>query len=93
MRAEAHPQALDEVDQRLLLEAPRPVERHVLDEVREPPLVVVLQHRAGVDHQPQLGAVLRVAIGADIPRQPVLQLPGPDRRIKRNAGSIPEPTD
>ena len=38
------------------------VERHVLDEVRQPALVVVFENRAGVDDQPQLGALLRLLV-------------------------------
>ena len=48
VRAEAHPERLDERDDGLLREVLRAVERHVLDEVREPLLVVVLEDRSGL---------------------------------------------
>ena len=62
----------------------RAVERHVLDEVREPALVVVLEHRAGVDHEPELGAALRLLVGADVVAQAVRQRADRDPRIDGN---------
>ena len=53
--AEAHADLLDEVDHLLLLEQAGAVERHVLDEVGQPPLLLGLQHRPGVHRQAQGG--------------------------------------
>ena len=58
-----------------LRKALRAVERHVLDEVREPALVVFFHQRAGVDDEPELGAALGFLVGphvvADAVRQAV----------------------
>jgi hypothetical protein len=61
VRAELHAHALEIVDQVVLGEVLGAVERHVLDEVREAELGRVLEHRAGVHHEPQLGALGRAA--------------------------------
>ena len=58
-RAEPHADRLHEVDQVLLGEVLAAVERHVLDEVGQAELVVVLDDRADVDDQAQLGALVR----------------------------------
>ena len=55
----------------LLREVQRAVEAHVLDEMRQPALVVVFEHRAGVDDEPQFGAALRLRVRADVVAQAV----------------------
>ena len=62
----------------------RAVERHVLDEVRQPALVLVFEHRTGVDDEPQLGARLRLPVLADVVAQAVRQRAHRDQRIDRN---------
>jgi hypothetical protein len=52
MRAEARSNRLKIGDQLAGLEMRAPVERHVLDEVRQPLLIVALVQRAGLDRQP-----------------------------------------
>ena len=59
--AEGHAHLLDVVDDRGLGKALGPIECHVLDEVRQAPLVVVFEDRSGIDNEPQLGAVRRLA--------------------------------
>ena len=88
MRPEAHPQALDEIDQRLLREALRSVERHVLDEMRQAALVIVLEHRAGIDHEPELGAMLGIPIGAHVPGEAVVEPALAHRGIERNSRRV-----
>ena len=63
---------------------PRAFELHVLDEVRQPLLVVVFQHRAGLDDQPQLGPPGRLRVGAHVVAQPVRQRAGRDLRVDRH---------
>ncbi len=65
VRAESHAHALEVVHDVLLGEPFRAVEHHVLDEMREPPLGVVLENRARVHHQPQLRAFLGLQVAAD----------------------------
>ena len=69
--AEPHADLLEEVDERLLREALRAVERHVLDEVREAALVVVLEHRARVHREPDLRALLRLLVRQHVVGEPV----------------------
>jgi hypothetical protein len=80
---ELHPGALDEVDQRVLREPRGAVERHVLHEVREPPLVVILQYRPGIDREPQLRAMLGVVVLPDEVPEAVRELAGANRGIQR----------
>ena len=54
-------------------EVQRAVERHVLDEMRQPALVIVLEHRAGVDDESKLGAAARLSVRPDEVLQPVRQ--------------------
>ena len=58
-----------------------PFERHVLDEVSQTELVVVLEHRTGADDEPQEGAVLGPAVLPDVVAETVVQFAGEDRRI------------
>ena len=67
------PLALQEVHQVVLGKAPRPVERHVLHEVRHAALRVGLQDGAGIHHEPQLGALFRLRVSANEVVQPVGQ--------------------
>ncbi len=82
--AEPHPRRLQERDDLLLREVARAVERHVLDEVREAALVVVLEHRAGVDGEAELGAPGRLGVVADVVAQAVRQRADRDPRIDRH---------
>ena len=68
----------------LLREVLRAVEGHVLDEVREAALVVVFEHRAGIDREPKLGAALRLPVGADVVAEAVRQRADGDLRIDRH---------
>ena len=61
-----------------------PLKRHVFDEMRQPALVVVLEHRAGVDHQPQLGAASRLPVRPHEVLQAVRQPADADLRIDRD---------
>ena len=62
----------------------RAVERHVLDEVREPALVFILEHRAGVDGQPELGTGLGQPVLADVVAEAVRERADRNQRIDRN---------
>ena len=62
----------------------RAVEGHVLDEMRQPPLVFVFEHRACLHHEPKLGARLRQPVLADVIAQAVRQRADRDQRIDRN---------
>ena len=84
VRAEAHADRLHERDDVLLREVARAVERHVLDEVREPALIVVFEDRAGVDDEPELGAALRLLVRADVVAQAVRQRADGDPRVDGN---------
>ena len=84
MRAEAHAGRLQERDDVLLREVARAVEGHVLDEVRQPSLIVVFENRSGVDDQPELGAALRLLIPADVVAQAVRQRADGDPRVDGN---------
>ena len=84
VRAEAHADRLHERDDPLIREVLRAVERHVLDHVGEPALVLVLEDRAGADDEPELGAVARRLVGADVIAQAVRQRADGDPRIDGN---------
>jgi hypothetical protein len=45
---------------------PRTLELHVFDEVRQPKLIVVFENRTGLDNKPQLSAVRRLGVRADV---------------------------
>ena len=76
--SEPHADALQVVHEVVLREPLGAIERHVLVEVREPALVVILEHRAGVDGEPQERAVLRLVMRQDEVGQPVGELAGLD---------------
>jgi hypothetical protein len=81
VRPEPHPRPLEEVDQIGLREAARPVERHVLHEVRDAELAVVLEDRAGVDHQPELRPLLGKRVAAH-------EIPKPVRQTAAQHGAV-----
>ena len=81
VRAEPHADRLEILDQVVLREMLRAVERRVLDEVREAELRRRLEHRAGVDDEAQLGALLRSAVLTDVVPDAVRQ------RADRTLGS------
>ena len=62
---EAHADGLHEIDELLAREVPGAVEGQVLDHVGQAPLVVVLEHGAGPDDEPELGPVAGLAVLAD----------------------------
>ena len=84
VRAEPHAERLHERDDVLLREVARAIEGHVLDEVRQPALVVVFEHRAGLDGEAKLGASLRLPVGAHVVAQAIRQRADGDLRIDRN---------
>ena len=73
VRSETGANRLERRHQRARLEMRAAVERHVLDEVREPLLVVGLLDRAGLDHQPQRHPFLGPPVLPDEVLQPVRQ--------------------
>jgi hypothetical protein len=83
VRAEAHADRLHEPDDPLIREVGGAVERHVLDEVGEPALVVVLEDRAGADHEPELGAVAWRPVGAHVITKAIRQRADRDPRVGR----------
>ena len=84
VRTELHADRLEIVDQLLLGEVAGPVERHVLHEMCEPQLVVILQDGAGVDDEPELRPVLRPSVFAHEVAKAVIERTDSDRRIERN---------
>ena len=84
VRAEPHAERLDERDHVLAGKMLGAVEGHVLDEMRQPPLIVVLEHRPGVDDQPQLGAPARLPVRPHEILQPVGEPAFADLRIDRD---------
>ena len=62
----------------------RPVEGHVLDEVRESALVFVLEDRSGIDGEAELRSPLRLPVQADVVAQPVRQRADRNLRVDRN---------
>ena len=57
------------------------VERHVLEHVREAALVVVFEHRAGLDRQSQQDAPFRPGVPADVVGEAVRQPADGDRLV------------
>ena len=66
------------------LEVRAAVERHVLDQVREPLLIVRFVQRSGLDREPQRDALFRTGVAADEIREPVRQRAAADGRIERD---------
>ena len=83
-RAELHADRLHERDDLLARIVLRAVERHVLDEVREPALAVVLEHGSGVDDESQLRALFRLAIRLEVVAQAIRKPADGDLRIGRH---------
>ena len=83
MRAEARADRLEERHQLARLEVLGAVERHVLEEVREPALIGLLLDGAGIDGQPHRHALGRARILPDEVAEAVRQLAGLHRRIDR----------
>ena len=67
--AESHPEALHERGDVLLRKIARAIEGHVFDEVRQSALVVVLEHRPGLDGEPKFGAAGGLPVHADVGAQ------------------------
>ena len=86
VRPEGHADALKVGDQLLLWKALGAVEHHVLEEVGQAKLVLVLLDRAGVDHQHQCGPVGRLRVVPDVVGQPVVQLYLADLLVQRQHG-------
>ena len=84
VRAEPHAERLHEAGDLLLRKMLRAVEGHVLDEMREPALVFVFEHRTCLHHEPKLGARLRQPVLADVVAQAVRKRADGDQRIDRN---------
>jgi hypothetical protein len=85
VRPQARATRLERGDELTRLEVGRPVERHVLEEVREPPLVVRFVNRSGLDRQLQHDALLGSAVAPDVVTQPVRERPGRHGRVERQA--------
>ena len=62
------------------------VEPHVLDEMREPTLVVVFQNRPGPDDKPQLEPVLGIAVVPDPEPEPIGEPAEMDRGVGLERG-------
>ena len=84
VRAKSHPERLHERGDVAAGEMQCAVEAHMLDEVREPELVVVFKHGTRVHDQPELGAGLRQFVRADVVAQAVRERADLDQRIDRN---------
>ena len=87
VRPEARPDALEVADELGLGEALGPVEGHVLEQVREPALVLVLEHAAGVDGQAQLGAALGLACSRGRSSGGRCERAGPHGRVEGQRGA------
>jgi hypothetical protein len=70
---DAQAERRQKIDEALLRKVLRAFELHVLDKMRQPLLVVVLEHRPGPDHQPQLGTAGGLAVRADVIAEAVRQ--------------------
>ena len=74
--AKAHSHTLQKVHNTAFRKAPRAVECHVLDEMRDATLGIVFENGSGVHHQTQLRPPLGLRIAADEESQAVGQLAG-----------------
>jgi len=83
-RAGAHPDRFHELDHRRSREVRGAVECHVLDEVREPELVLVLEHGPRVHRQAQLGPFRGQLVGADVVAETVREPADGDERVHRD---------
>ena len=82
--ADAQAERRQEVDDALPRKVPRAFELHVFDKVRQPLLVVVFQHGAGLDDEPQFGAAGGFPVRAHVVAQAVRQCADDDFRIDRH---------
>ncbi len=73
VRAETHAERRQKREDALLWKMLGSLEFHVLVEVRDPLLVVVFQHGAGLDDEAQLGAMLGPLVRAHVVAQTVRQ--------------------
>jgi hypothetical protein len=60
---------------------PRAVETHVLDEVCEPALIFVFEHRTRIHDEPKLGAALGLLVRANVVAQPIRERANRNERI------------
>ena len=81
--AETHADRLEVLHDVVFGERFRAVEGHVLEKVREAALIVVLENRACIHHQTQLGALLRLCIAAYVVSHAVGQRADPHPRVNR----------
>ncbi len=81
VRTEAGPCQLEVRHELARLEMRGAVERHVLEHVRQPALVIVFEHRAGLDRQAQQDALLRSGVPADVVGEAVRQPADGDRLV------------
>ena len=82
--ADAQPERRQESGELLLREVLGALELHVLDEMRQTQLVVVFEHRAGLDDQSKLSAPRRLGVRPDVVAQPVRQRANGDLRVDRH---------
>ena len=81
---EPHPERLEDRHEFLLGKMLGAVERHVLHEVRQAELVLVLLHRTHAHNEPQLGAFGGIRVLADPEAQAVIELADADARVHRH---------
>ena len=86
VRADAEADRPEEGFDALTREVTRSLELHVLDEVREATLVIVLQHRSGADDQPHFGLARGLGVRADVEAEAVGQAADQDLGIDRHVG-------
>ena len=84
------PDRLQVRHQFVFLEVGRAIEGHMLDEVGQPLLVVVFEHRAGLDHQAQFELLFRLAVLLDVVGQAVGQFAHFDLRADRDRVGQPD---
>ena len=82
VRPEARADGFQEAHELAGSEVLAPVEGHVLEEVGEAALVVLLEDGAGVDGQPQGHAMLGPAVAPDVVGHPVGQAAAAHRRVE-----------
>jgi hypothetical protein len=81
--AESHADTLHVVHQLLLVEMLGAVEGHVLSEVGQPLLVILLEHGARLDHQAELRSIPGLRVLAYVVAQSVPQCPDLDGGVRR----------
>jgi hypothetical protein len=83
VRTVTHPHRLEVARDLISGEPLRASECHVLDHVGQAPLILVFENRPRVHHEPQLSALLRLAILANVVGHAVRHHAHGDRRIER----------